>query len=115
MTEGNKIKIDISFIRQKTHYFCGPASLQMIFNYYNIYKDQDDLAKKLETCEEFGTKNIKMIQTVKENGFYCLTKKSSTLNDIYKMLFKKIPVIVNYMEPTDEEPHFAVVSGMNDS
>lgn len=112
MKKDNKIKINIPFVRQKTHYFCGPASLQMIFGYFNFSKCQNELAKKLQTCEEIGTPIYKMIETVMDHGFYYQAKNGTTLKDVYNMLIEKIPVIVNFIEPTDEESHYAVVSGM---
>ncbi len=106
-------KIDIPFVKQKNDYFCGPASLQMVFSYFDFDTDQEFLAKKMKTDEDIGTKKKRMIRTVKKSGFHYCAKTNATLKELDSLIRKKIPVIVNYVEPTDEESHYAVVIGFS--
>lgn len=106
-------KINIPFIKQKTDYFCGPASLQMIFNYHRMNIDQEKLAEIMKTKEKVGTKKRRMIEAVKKHGFHFCAKNNSKITDIEELLENKIPVIVNFIEPSDEESHYAVIIGMN--
>lgn len=104
-------KINIPFTKQKTDYFCGPASLQMVFSYFNFDAEQYDLADKMKTDNEFGTKKKKMIDIVRKNGFHYCAKENSKIQDIEELVRNKIPVVVNFIEPSEEESHYAVVVG----
>lgn len=104
-------KIDVPFVRQKTDFYCGPASLEMVFGYFNCEKLQDELAVKMNTKKNIGTKKNKMIEAVKENGFHYFTKKNGSIEELVDLVSKNIPVIVNFIEPSDEVSHYAVVVG----
>lgn len=106
-------KIKMPFVRQRTDYFCGQASLEMIFKYHNKNKTQEDLAKIMNTREKIGTKNSSMIDAVKSFGFHFCAKENSLINEIDIFLKNNIPVIVNYIEPSDEISHYAVAVGLN--
>jgi len=105
------MKLDVPFHRQKTDYTCGPAALQMVFGYFKDFISQEELAQKAKTDKENGTTNQHMIETVRKNGFFCYVNDNSTLNEIKHFIELGLPVIVNYIEPSDNEGHFAVVSG----
>ena len=111
----NYSKIDVPFVRQKTDFYCGPASLEMVFGYFNCEKLQDELAFEMKTKENIGTKKKKMIEAVSECGFHYFTKKDGSVDDLKDLVSKKIPVVVNFIEPTDEVSHYAVVSGISEN
>ena len=109
------IKINIPFTKQINDYFCGPASLQMVFNYHKTETDQESLAEMMRTKELSGTKKSKMIEAVKKHGFHYCAKENANLEDVQEMLNSKIPVVVNFIEPSDEDSHYAVVAGASEN
>ncbi len=105
------MRLRVPYHRQKTDYLCGPASLQMVFGYFNKFKSQEKLAKLLKTSPKTGTLHENMIKVVVKNGFHCYAKENSTIREIKHFLNQKLPVIVYYLEPDTEEDHIAIVSG----
>ena len=105
------IKINIPFVKQINDYFCGPASLQMLFNYHNCTKTQEELAEIMGTEKAVGTKKKNMIKAVKRHGFHYCAKENSYIEEIENFLKNKIPVVVNFIEPSDDDSHYAVVIG----
>ena len=99
----------VPFYWQMNEYTCGPASLQMVFEYFGKHMKQEALAKVLKTNEEVGTTHEKLIQTATNNGFYCYVNNSSTISEIKYFLSRNFPVIVHFIEPEDNDPHYAVV------
>jgi len=99
-------------IKQKYDFDCGPASLAMIFCYYNKCQDYPDLLKK--ASENHGTGNFRMKELAEEIGFRTEVKENASIDDIKKFLEKGIPVVVNYIEPSEGWGHYAVVTGIND-
>ena len=75
-------KLDVPYYKQNNEYYCGPAVLQMVFNYFGYLKKQDVLADDANTNEEVGTTNQNMIKTATENGFYCYVNNNSTFFEV---------------------------------
>lgn len=105
-------KIRLPYYAQKTDYYCGPAVLQMVLKYFNFWQPQKKIARAAGTNNDTGTDNHNMIKVATACGFYCYVNNNSTFFEIRHFLEKGLPVIVNYIEPTDNEGHFAVVSGI---
>lgn len=103
----------IPYSKQKRGYYCGPASLQMVFGYFRHYISQDKLAEKGRTRHDRGTSRAGMIRVARENGFHTYAQNDSDLPKIADFLKRRLPVIVNFIEPSDEEGHYAVVSGLS--
>ena len=78
-------KIDVPFVRQKTDFNCGPATLEMVFRYFSCEMEQELLAKEMKTNDRIGTKKNKMIEAVKENGFHYSAKNDSSLKEIEEL------------------------------
>lgn len=106
------MKLQIPYHRQKTSYSCGPASLQIIFDYFKVYATQSGLAAKGHTSKRKGTSHKDMIKLAVGNNFFCYVNNDAQLSDITDFLAKELPVIVNYIEPSDNDSHYAVVSGV---
>lgn len=104
------IKLDI--IKQKYDYDCGPASLAMVFCYNNTCQEYPDLLKMAGAKR--GTDNLRMKELAEEIGFKTKMKENAEIEDIKKFIEKKIPVIVNYIEPTMNIGHYSVVVGINE-
>jgi predicted double-glycine peptidase len=107
-------KLNIPFVKQINDYFCGPASLQMIFEYFNCGRKQCELARSMDTKEHVGTKKNKMVEAVYENDLHYYEKNNSDFEEVSYLLKNNVPVIVNFIEPTDNESHYAVVAGLTD-
>ncbi|PIR95972.1 MAG: hypothetical protein COT92_03550 [Candidatus Doudnabacteria bacterium CG10_big_fil_rev_8_21_14_0_10_42_18] len=106
------MKLKIPYHQQKTVYNCGPASLQIVFDYFHVYVAQSDLAKKGHTNKNSGTSHKDMIKLATANNFFCYVNNDSQITEITDFLARDLPVIINYIEPSDNDSHYAVVSGI---
>jgi len=107
------MRIKVPFHKQKTIYNCGPAALQIIFNYFGISITQTELEKKLETDPTNGTSHQKIIEVAREYGLFCYVNNDSSLKEVYYFLQQRLPAIVNFIEPSNDESHYAVIIGIN--
>ena len=105
--------IRVPYHEQINAYTCGPASLQMVFEYFQKLESQHALAHKAQSSPEWGTDNSAMIRVATDAGFYVYVNNGSTLHEIKHFVEQGLPVIVNFIEPSDNEAHFAVVVGFN--
>ena len=106
--------MNLPFHKQYNTYTCGPACLQMVFEYYGIKRSQHDLAKALKT-EENGTEHDAMISVPTHAGLFCYVNNNSSVEEIEHFLSLGIPIIVHFIEPTDEEAHYAVIKRIRTS
>ncbi|MCR4334590.1 MAG: C39 family peptidase [Patescibacteria group bacterium] len=104
----------IPYRSQNNHFYCAPASLQMLFEFFGVYKTQNDIAKKLNTNPQKGTEDKSIIDFVTKQGFFCYVNQDSTLEEIDDFIKKGHPVIVNFIEPSQDEGHYALVVGMDE-
>lgn len=107
------MNIQVPFFKQDTDYTCGPVALQMILKFLSDYKSEESLAKKLKTKKETGTEISNMIDVVSREGFYSYTNEDSTLEEIEYFINSGFPVLVEYIEPSDNISHFSVVIGIS--
>lgn len=105
------MKLKIPFHYQNKDYTCGPASLQMVFSFFGKYEEQGKLAKMMHTTSENGTCHSQLIDAAREEGFYCYVNNNSTIDEVKHFVSEGLPVVVHYKEPSDEEGHYAVISG----
>jgi ABC-type bacteriocin/lantibiotic exporter with double-glycine peptidase domain len=114
-------KLKIPYHKQENPYYCGPAVLQMVFEYFGCLKDQKYLAEFSKTSEAFGTSNLNMIKTVSEHGFYYYEKNNSNFVEVKSFLNMGLPVIVRFIVPElGNDPvygspyeHFAIIKKVN--
>lgn len=103
--------MNIPYHRQITDYYCGPASLQMVFEYFGLHKSQRYLAKQLQTQRDDGTDHSDLIRVATSHGLYCYVNRDSSIHEILHFLSLELPVIIDFMEPSGNEAHYAIVSG----
>lgn len=103
--------LKIPFIGQQKDYYCGVAVVQMILKYYGIMADQEYLATVLKTSIDHGTRNKNIIDILNKYGILCEAKNNSKIEDIFQYLEEGKPVIVNYIEPNNNEGHYSIVIG----
>jgi predicted double-glycine peptidase len=85
----------------------------MIFRYHGVLYSEEELRIKLLTRKDIGTYHQAMIAVARSEGFYCYVNEGSTLEELsYYVLAHKLPAIVHYIEPSSEEDHYAIVSGV---
>jgi|SRR3989344_1161643 len=109
------MKINIPFYKQKNEYYCGPAVLQMVFEFLGIKKTQEQLAEALGTTEELGTTNKAMSRVTSRSGFSVVAKEGMTIDEVKDFLNNGLPVIVDFIEPKDSWQHFAILKGHEDN
>ncbi|MFA6408398.1 MAG: peptidase C39 family protein [Candidatus Paceibacterota bacterium] len=104
----------VPYYKQKTDYTCGPACLKMVFEYLGKKEvTKEELGVLVKTHPERGTSTDDMRLAVIEHGLFYSEKKEASLEDIRSFIARDIPVIVDFIEPEDEDRHFAVVVGID--
>ena len=100
---------------------CGPASLQMVLEYYGVKKSEKELALLCDTSPELGTSAEKIKYAAESLGFKVEIKENSTFEDIQHWIDKKVPIIVdwftrggdNYTDSDIADGHYSVVVGLD--
>lgn len=105
------MKLTIPYYAQKKDYTCGPATLEMVFSFLGHVKSQGKLAKSLKVRKSKGTANWQMVNGARKEGFFVYVNDDATIAEIKFFLHQGLPVIANYIEPSENEAHFAVVIG----
>lgn len=107
------MKLKIPYDKQENDYDCGPASLQMAFDYFKFHISQYKLEKEGKTNPKTGTNHENMIHVARKNGFHTYVNTNSSVSEIKEFLKQKKPIIVDYIEPSSEEGHYSIVSGLS--
>ncbi|MCK5708010.1 MAG: C39 family peptidase [Candidatus Aureabacteria bacterium] len=111
-------KLDVPFVEQKKNY-CGPASISMLFNYYDKNISQDEVAKHIYNPKIKGTLSIDLLLFVRNLDFYSEIY-SSSIQDLKKKIDEGFPVIVMTKgDPNNswsffKNYHFFVIYGYDD-
>jgi len=105
----------VPYHEQINPYSCGPAVFQMVFGYFGTRASQKTLAKELKTTKKIGTKNRDLVRVANENGFFSFAQRYATVSKIKRFLSRGLPVIVDFIEPSEEEGHYAVIVGRDRS
>lgn len=106
------MKIDVPHFSQDNDWYCGPASLQMILARMGKHITQEELARIGKTTKETGTKTAIFPEIVKEVGFDCKVKTGASIDDLKNLLEENNPPMIEFVEPSNEEYHHAVVVGI---
>jgi len=105
--------INLKFFKQKEEYTCGPAALRMVFDFFDKKFSEERLKKDLKPNKKIGTKHQALIKEARKKGFYCFVHDNSSMSNLKYFIEKGFPVIVHYIEPSDNLGHYAVVVGFN--
>lgn len=92
---------------RETPGLCGPASLKMVMDYYNVSVSEADIAKAAGATKEKGTSIKGLIKAAKHFGFKVLLKENSSLEYLEYFIKRKIPVIVDWF--SEDDGHYSVV------
>ncbi|MCK5708051.1 MAG: C39 family peptidase [Candidatus Aureabacteria bacterium] len=110
--------LEIPFIKQNKNY-CGPASLAIVFNYYDKEISQEEIAKYIYNPELKGTLSIDLLLFVRKHNFTSEIYKSN-IQDLKQKINQNNPVIVltkgNPVKNFSifKNYHFFVIYGYND-
>jgi predicted double-glycine peptidase len=107
--------INVPYLEQKTPFSCGPATLNMVFRFYGIEKTEEELTIRLRTNKHIGTLHSDMVRVAREEGFYVFENEESSIVEIEGLLKMRIPVIVHFTEPSENDNHYAVVVQVDDT
>jgi len=127
--------IDVPFHYQEKTYYCGPASLQMVFDFYGENISQSEIANAARTVPfvtytdelrraahfsnlstSLGTEMPENITgyTLRKLGYAAFEKSGLTLDDLKSLIAQDLPVILlmKWM-PGQRYGHFRVAVGYN--
>jgi len=90
------------------YHYCGPATLKAFLACYGLRFTQRQLAHKTGTTKANGTSANGMKRAIGHLGIRYRTKVDARFADIEHALTARKPTIVCYVEPFDEEPHYAI-------
>lgn len=99
------------YYKQDTNYSCGAASLQMILKHFGIVESERNLIKDLEIDHEDGMSHGPLITKIESLGLHYHIGKEANLGDVESFVEKGQPVLVEYIEPSNNEGHYAVMIG----
>jgi predicted double-glycine peptidase len=86
---------------------CGPASLKIALQHFEINKTEKELIK-LTKCREKGVELEDLLKIAKKFGLKGFVKEKSSITEIRKYLRKKYAIIVGWFHGDDG--HYSVVS-----
>ncbi len=105
---------DVPYVRQKREH-CGPATLAMVFGYYNVILTQDELAEEFYRKKISGSLNLDMLISARKHGFDAQTPEGSQ-ELLKRSISSDIPIIVMVRSsPGSEKYHFMVIYGYDDT
>lgn len=104
---------DVPFIEQKND-FCGPASMAIIMNFYDVNITQEEIAKEIYSLELKGTLSLALAMYPVTKGFEA-DMYNGNLDDLKQRLRERFPLIVSVMERANKDrAHYMVVWGYDD-
>lgn len=105
---------DVPFFPQ-TRYYCGPASLASVMNYYGLSVTEEEVAKEIYITKLSGTLPMDILRYARTKGLDGLYYKGS-IDDIKKHISMGRPVILFLDLGYAAYPlrHYIVATGYND-
>lgn len=84
----------------------------MVLAYWKIKESEARLSKHMHTTKEEGTLRSALEDEALKHGLYVYVNESAHIEEIGYFIHRKIPVIVRFIERSDDEDeHYSVVSG----
>lgn len=105
----------IPFVRQRNTWSCGPACLQMILGAFGMRISQVSLIRECHSAYAHGTHRTEMTRCLRRRGIAATPNARGTLATLRAALRRGDIAIINYVEPTDDEGHYAIVTAETDS
>lgn len=99
---------------QSKKYNCGPTSLAMLLDFYNVPHMEDELEELCETSVKHGTHHASLVKAAKSLGAQVVEKENAKISDLKEVLKTGHPVLVNYFNPLTSVGHFAIIKGFDE-
>jgi len=103
--------LNLPYYKQTEEFTCGPVCLQMLFEFFDKKLDSKKISSLVAATALYGTSHLALIRVVKNFGFYSYAHTNSSLKDIKYFIDLGLPVLVNYLESSNNEGHYALVVG----
>ncbi|RJO59401.1 hypothetical protein C4546_02175 [Candidatus Parcubacteria bacterium] len=104
--------LKLPYFKQINGYACGPAVLQMLLRHYGIAKSQKTLFRQAKTNSKVGTSTTNMVKVLKAYGLKTREFNSANFDILTREIKKSQPILVKYLEPGENEVHYAIVLGL---
>lgn len=101
--------LKVPYFKQDTSYSCGAVALQMVFRFYGKVFSERELVVDLKIDRNSGTPHKSIVEFARIEGFKAHEDHEATMIELEDWLAKKVPVIVNFIEPSSDDGHYAVV------
>lgn len=101
----------VPYFRQTKDYTCGPACVRMLMALHGKRFSEKHLTRSLKTNQDTGTRKKEIVRFAKRRGLACHVKTRATWRDVSRKIRRRMPVMVSYTEPSDNEGHYALVTG----
>lgn len=101
----------VPHIPQRLEFTCGPAVARMVLAYHGISVGSVRAWWQTHANQRTGTSRHNLTQMLRSYGLRVHAHHDGTLTEIRNWLTQRVPVIVLYREPLDNEGHYAVVIG----
>ncbi len=131
---------DVPFHYQETNYWCGPASLEMLFDYWGPDIPQHEIADVVNATPDKGCYNLDLARaahfsnqstayadpwlwgySARSLGYACSTASWNSMpatrySDLKELISRGFPVLIlTYYDSPPSSGHFRLVKGYNDS
>lgn len=107
--------LEVPYFKQDTPYSCGAVALQMVYAFFGKVHSEDALLAVLGTDRVKGTHNEDLIRVATRDGSFVYVNNESTLDEVGMFIEQQLPVIVNFIEPSQDDGHYAVIIDVTDS
>jgi len=105
------MELDVPYFKQDTDYTCGPVALQMVLDFLGRFESEAKLTREAQANDRTGTTHLNMMKAAEREGFRAELKDHVALSDIKETIRSGLPVIIDYIEPSDGWSHYSVVTG----
>ncbi len=103
--------------------YCGPASLKIVLDYWNINQSEEEIAVACNRDSELGTDDMSLKKVAESYGLQVEIENNASFESIQRWLDRRVPVIVNwftrgrvdYDEEEVPDGHYSVVVGLDDN
>ncbi len=94
---------------------CGPASLKIVCDYFDVPMTEKELATLCKTKSNLGTTGTQMLAAARLLDFKAKIKDRATFKDIEECLRRGVPPIVDWFsaEGGIADGHYSVVCGLD--
>jgi ABC-type bacteriocin/lantibiotic exporter with double-glycine peptidase domain len=84
----------------------------MVLSAYGIDKSERELVKSTKTSKISGCDEKNIVKTARRLGLGAYIKKNSSINELRRLVNRRVPVIVDWFSP-EEAGHYSVVVGFD--